>query len=120
MSSDVYGLAATALALLTGSPPAAGCREWDGIDATQAEELEDASVGASRLTRPAGLPPRPSWSSACVEGWGATLPTGLLTFCFSDIEGSTAMWDGDPTGMAEALVRHDELIAEHVESTAAI
>ena len=26
------------------------------------------------------------------------------------------MWDNDPTGMAEALVRHDELIAEHVES----
>ena len=115
--SDVYGLAATALALLTGSPPAGGSREWDGIDATQAEELEDV-IRRGLATDPAR---RPATPAELVErlrgGWGATLPTGLLTFCFSDIEGSTAMWDNDPTGMAEALVRHDELIAEHVESS---
>lgn len=38
----------------------------------------------------------------------------LITFCFTDIEGSTAMWDSDPAGMAEALTRHDALIAASV------
>src|SRR5439155_1982282 len=44
------------------------------------------------------------------------LPTGVLTFCMSDIEDSTAMWESEPGEMAEVLVRHDELIAECVES----
>ncbi len=39
-----------------------------------------------------------------------------MTFCLSDIEGSTALWESDPAAMAEALVRHDEIIAEHVEA----
>ncbi len=115
-ASDVYGLAATALALLTGTPPTGDSPDWDGMDATQAGELEDA-IGRGLAADPAR---RPATAAELVErlrgGWGATLPTGLLTFCFTDIEGSTAMWDTDPTGMADALVRHDELIAQHVES----
>ena len=39
-----------------------------------------------------------------------------MTFCLSDIEGSTALWESDPAAMAEALVRHDELIADAVEA----
>src|SRR4029077_19127425 len=49
-------------------------------------------------------------------GWGSTLPTGVLTFCMTDIEGSTPAWERDPVSMAHALVRHDEIIAETVES----
>ena len=45
-------------------------------------------------------------------GWAAGLPTGVVTLCLSDIEGSTALWDADPAAMADALVRHDELIAD--------
>ncbi len=115
-ASDVYGLAATALALLTGSPPAAGRPDWDGVDTAQAEELADA-IGRGLAADPTS---RPATPAELVErlrgGWGAILPTGLITFCFTDIEGSTALWDSDPEGMAEALVRHDELLAEHVES----
>ena len=115
-ASDVYGLAATALALLTGSPATVASPEWDGIDEAQAEELEDA-IGRGLAADPAR---RPATPAELVErlrgGWGATLPTGLITFCFTDIEGSTAMWDNDPAGMAEALVRHDELLAQHVEA----
>ena len=47
-------------------------------------------------------------------GWAAGLPTGVVTLCLSDIEGSTALWDADPAAMADALVRHDELIADAV------
>src|SRR5262249_31446157 len=48
--------------------------------------------------------------------WGATLPSGVLTFCFTDIEGSTEKWDTDPAAMARALVVHDELVAATVEA----
>ncbi|HEY1883386.1 MAG TPA: adenylate/guanylate cyclase domain-containing protein, partial [Candidatus Cybelea sp.] len=38
------------------------------------------------------------------------LPSGTVTFLFTDIEGSTALWERDPAAMREALAAHDELI----------
>src|SRR5688572_20880731 len=41
--------------------------------------------------------------------WSLTmpdLPTGTVTFLFTDIEGSTALWERDRTAMASAVVRH--------------
>ncbi len=46
----------------------------------------------------------------------APLPTGVVTFCMSDIEGSTRLWERDPDAMLEALMRHTERIAEAVEA----
>jgi predicted ATPase/class 3 adenylate cyclase len=47
----------------------------------------------------------------------ANLPTGTITFFFTDIEGSTRLWDRDPEAMKAALARHDALavaaIAQH-------
>ncbi len=37
-------------------------------------------------------------------------PTGTVTFFFSDIEGSTRLWEADPESMRVALARHDELL----------
>lgn len=37
-------------------------------------------------------------------------PSGTPTFLFTDIEGSTAMWESAPTEMAEALRLHDEIL----------
>ena len=42
------------------------------------------------------------------------LPTGVVTFLLTDVVGSTATWDRAPEAMAEALHRHDELIADRV------
>jgi eukaryotic-like serine/threonine-protein kinase len=39
-ASDVYALAATAFALLTGSPPSGVLPSWEGIKREQAEQLE--------------------------------------------------------------------------------
>lgn len=115
-ATDVYALAATAFALLTGAPPSGVLPSWEGIDAAQARQLEDA-IRLGLATDPAR---RPATPGELVErlraGWGAALPTGLMTFCLSDIEGSTGMWDSDPAAMSQALVRHDELVAEQVES----
>src|SRR5947209_515664 len=44
-----------------------------------------------------------------------TLPTGTLTFLFTDIEGSTRLWDDFPIAMKAAHERHVALIVEHVE-----
>jgi predicted ATPase/class 3 adenylate cyclase len=44
------------------------------------------------------------------------LPTGTVTFLFTDIEGSTTRWERDPQAMSEALARHDALLREAVES----
>jgi predicted ATPase/class 3 adenylate cyclase len=38
------------------------------------------------------------------------LPTGTVTFFFSDIEDSTHLWEMHPRGMREALARHDEIL----------
>src|SRR5919202_1119477 len=44
----------------------------------------------------------------------ADLPTGTVTFLFTDIEGSTALWEQHPTAMRHALVRHDVLVEQLV------
>ena len=46
----------------------------------------------------------------------APLPTGTVTFLFTDLEGSTALWERHPDAMRVALARHDELLRELVES----
>ena len=38
------------------------------------------------------------------------------TFLFTDIEGSTRLWESEPTGMARALERHDRLCRSTVEA----
>ncbi|MBD5634881.1 MAG: adenylate/guanylate cyclase domain-containing protein, partial [Candidatus Eremiobacteraeota bacterium] len=38
------------------------------------------------------------------------VPTGTVTFVFSDIEGSTVRWERAPLAMQEALARHDRLL----------
>jgi class 3 adenylate cyclase len=42
-------------------------------------------------------------------------PTGTLTFLFTDIEGSTRLWEHDAPAMQAALARHDEVLGRAVE-----
>ena len=44
------------------------------------------------------------------------LPTGTVTFLFTDIEGSTRLWERYPEAMSEALARHDEILRAVVEA----
>ena len=114
-ASDIYALAATAFALLTGSAPAGVLPPWEGIEPAQAEQLE-ATIRLGMATDPARRPATPGELIERLRaGWAESLPSGVITFCLSDIEGSTALWDAHPATMAEALVRHDELIADCTE-----
>src|SRR5919112_1688807 len=45
----------------------------------------------------------------------ASPPTGTLTFLFTDIEGSTKLWEDNAPAMQAALARHDELIRRAIE-----
>src|SRR5262245_28560088 len=44
------------------------------------------------------------------------LPTGTVTFLFTDIEGSSRLWEDHPHVMHEVLARHDEIVRSAIES----
>ncbi len=46
----------------------------------------------------------------------ASLPTGTVTFLFTDLEGSTRRWEEHREEMPDALVRHDVIVREAIES----
>jgi hypothetical protein len=45
----------------------------------------------------------------------AELPTGTVTFLFTDLDGSTRLWEEHPDAMRDALARHDEILRDAVE-----
>jgi len=45
----------------------------------------------------------------------SSLPTGTVTFLFTDIEGSTKLWERSPQAMQSALARHDQILRYAVE-----
>ncbi len=63
--------------------------EWEGIDPEQADQLE-AAIRMGMTTDPARRPATPGeFVERLRAGWAEALPTGVVTFCMSDIEGST-------------------------------
>ena len=42
------------------------------------------------------------------------LPTGTVTFLFTDLEGSTRLWEQHPEAMKPALARHDEILRDAI------
>lgn len=65
--------------------------------------VHDAATSISTPAKPAGRvsPPAP--------------PGGLLSFLFTDIEGSTQLWEHHPLEMKVALARHDLILREAIE-----
>jgi predicted ATPase/class 3 adenylate cyclase len=45
----------------------------------------------------------------------AGLPSGTVTFLFTDVEGSTARWEQQPEVMRPALARHDALLRASIQ-----
>ena len=43
-------------------------------------------------------------------------PSGTVTFLFTDIAGSTGLWESAPDAMQMALQRHDALLRSTIES----
>jgi predicted ATPase/class 3 adenylate cyclase len=50
-----------------------------------------------------------------VQAGESARPSGVVTFLFTDIEGSTRRWDADPELMRSALEAHDTVLREAIE-----
>ena len=43
-------------------------------------------------------------------------PTGTVSFLFTDVEGSTPLWEQHPESMRRALERHDQILREAIDA----
>jgi WD40 repeat protein/class 3 adenylate cyclase len=115
-ASDVFSLAMTAFTLLTGSPPRGGAPEWPETLDPERRRVFAEAISLGTATDPARRPPT---VGELVErlraGWEADLPTGVVTLCMTDVEGSTDLWEAHPQPMHGVLVRHDAIVAQVVE-----
>src|SRR5215470_8832477 len=73
-----------------------------------------ARTGAARS---ASLP-SPEHRSSGLEDFRSmrALPSGTVTFLFTDIEGSTRLWEEHPEVMKGALARHDAISRDAVDT----
>ena len=46
----------------------------------------------------------------------AAAPSGVVTFLFTDVEGSTRRWEADAEAMRAALAAHDEVLRSATEA----
>src|SRR5579862_7039537 len=67
--------------------------------------------------RPTGRPDMPRSVARRAERTGPylencrmSLPSGIITFLFTDVEGSTKLWEKYPVAMRAVLARHDALL----------
>jgi predicted ATPase/class 3 adenylate cyclase len=56
------------------------------------------------------------WHSAVVSAGPAVPPSGVVTFLFTDVEGSTRRWEADADEMRSALASHDDVLREAIEA----
>jgi predicted ATPase/class 3 adenylate cyclase/DNA-binding winged helix-turn-helix (wHTH) protein len=94
-----------------GIEPGQRLRELEAAVLAQDPALAQPAVRPTR-----GEPVAPGGADTeAVEGADEAalveLPTGVVTFLLTDIEGSSMLWESDPEAMAAALELHDELIA---------
>jgi predicted ATPase/class 3 adenylate cyclase len=73
----------------------------DDLAVLLSESFESATIGTAA--------PRPSPAGPGESG-EAELPAGTVTFLFTDIEGSTRLWETEPAAMARSLVLHNETL----------
>jgi class 3 adenylate cyclase len=48
------------------------------------------------------------------------LPTGVLTFLFTDVVGSMQLWECNPAETGRAMALHDEIITREIESAGGV
>lgn len=71
--------------------------------------MERRVFGARALIPPLEWAPQQNWPMS-------TLPSGIVTFLFTDVEGSTRRWEAHGDIMKEAMARHDRIVRTSIES----
>src|SRR5580693_220946 len=51
-----------------------------------------------------------------VSAPAAAAPSGVVTFLFTDVEGSTRRWEADAEAMRAELAAHDEVLCKAIEA----
>ncbi len=114
-AADVYGLAATVFALLSGEPPSGVLPAWHGLQPERARRIETALRGGLAIDPSR----RPRSVGQLVESLRAgepdTLPTGTVTVLSTSIAGAPSLWESRPLAMPGALARHDLIVDAVVE-----
>jgi WD40 repeat protein len=115
-AADVYGLAATAFALLTGEPPSGILPTWDDIDEDRAVQLERA-LRRGLAVDPALRTPTPGeLVEEMRSGWDSEpLPTGVVSFLATDVVSSTRLWQEMPDTAPGLLAEHLLVVDRAVE-----
>ena len=89
-----------------GIEPGPELRELEQLVLAQSADLLPAeSAEATAAARPPVAPAEPAG-----EGHVSSAPVGIVTLLFTDIEGSTRMWEESPSAMSDALARHDAVL----------
>ncbi len=88
-----------------GIEPSAELRALEDAILLQKPELDRPKLATPAERESSQVRPRPAGGQA-----GDELPSGTVAFLFTDVEGSTGLWEHDEPGMAEALGRHDEVL----------
>src|SRR5262245_47345216 len=101
--------------------PRPGCGSLRCAATTTARSLRRAlSWGRTPLRRRGRWAERCRWRTPSPWRWRsprmADLATGTVTFLFTDIEGSTQLWEQHPDAMRLALARHDTCLNAAIES----
>ncbi len=68
--------------------------------------------GTRRISQPTSGP------GDAITAGGASMsgaPSGTVTLLFTDVEGSTRLWDAERDAMAAALRRHDEILRDAID-----
>ena len=73
----------------------------DDLAVVLSESFRGAAEGTAAPRRSSAGPGEPG---------EAELPAGTVTFAFTDIEGSTRLWETEPAAMARSLVLHNETL----------
>ena len=64
--------------------------------------------------------PNPPPNEKHIWGRGNFLPTGTVTFLFTDIQGSTPLWEREPEKMAAALQIHNAALRQAIEANGGV
>ena len=105
------------LALARAGRPVESLRAYDNFRRFLADEVGVVpSPGLQELNDDiVRQHPDVSWAGAPGK---ADLPSGTVTFLFTDVEGTTRLWQEHPDAMKTALARHDAILRDAIESHA--
>jgi predicted ATPase/class 3 adenylate cyclase/DNA-binding winged helix-turn-helix (wHTH) protein len=107
------------LALARAGRPVEALRAFDAYRGFLADEVGVVPSAALQELNDDILRQHPDagWERTARSGAAPReLPTGTVTFLFTDLEGSTRLWQEHPDTMGEALTRHDAILRDAVAS----